>query len=92
MAAISRTNHATYRHLPSTSIASCPSREWCQEVGLGNILYLGSKEWDEAGVAVVLVSQTNELKAIDGMAHPLSSKYSYSYRDDIGLRINKIKE
>lgn len=69
-----------------------PSREWCQEVGLGNILYLGSKEWDEAGVAVALVSQTNELKAIDGMALPLSSKHSYSYRDDIGLRINKIKE
>ncbi|HGJ5877051.1 MAG TPA: hypothetical protein ACHBX0_12740 [Arsenophonus sp.] len=48
-----------------------PSRDWCQEVGLGKVLYLGSKEWDEVGISVVLVSQTDELKAVDGRALPL---------------------
>uniref|UniRef100_A0A3B0M9U2 Uncharacterized protein n=1 Tax=Arsenophonus endosymbiont of Trialeurodes vaporariorum TaxID=235567 RepID=A0A3B0M9U2_9GAMM len=60
-------------------------------MGLGNVLYLGGKEWDETGVAIAVISQTDELKAVDSGAL-LSSQYSYVYRDDIGLRINKITE
>lgn len=69
-----------------------PARSWCQKIGLGNVLYLGSPEWDDAGVGLAIVTPTNELKAADGSALPLSERFTYYYRDDIGLKINKIKE
>ncbi|WP_127958180.1 CRISPR-associated helicase Cas3' [Serratia microhaemolytica] len=62
------------------------SREWCRKIGLGNVLYLGSETQDEAALAIALVSPTSELRAITGEVLP------HSYRDDVGLRIIRVKE
>lgn len=68
------------------------SRSWCQKIGLGNVLYLGNEEQEDASLSLALVTPTDELRAADGSASALSSEYDYCYRDDMGLRITKRKE
>lgn len=68
------------------------SRSWCQKIGLGNVLYLGNEEQEDARLSVALVTPTDELRAADGSASALSSEFNYRYRDDTGLRITKRKE
>lgn len=83
------------RHLVScrqSQLPRPPVRSWCQKAGLGHVLYLGHPQQDEAGIALALVTPGHKLAAIDGSALPLSTRYIYSYRDDIGLKIDKIKE
>ncbi len=67
-----------------------PARNWCEKAGLGNVFHLGNPAFDEAGLSVAVVTQTDELKSLDG--GPLSNRFTYRYRHDLGLRINKIKE
>lgn len=68
------------------------SRSWCQKIGLGNVLYLGHEEQEDASLSVAIVTPTEELRAVEGSASALSSAYDYRYRDDTGLRITKRKE
>lgn len=67
-----------------------PARTWCEKAGLGNVFYLGDPAFDEAGLSMAIVAQTDELKSLDG--GPLSDRFVYRYRHDLGLQINKIKE
>lgn len=69
-----------------------PSRHWCQSVGLGNVLYLGHEEYEDASISVALVSPTDELRAADGNASASSQALAWHYRDDTGLRITTRKE
>jgi len=57
---------------------------------LGNVFYLGHPAFDEAGLSVAVVTQTDELKSLDGGL--ISDRFTYRYRHDLGLQINKIKE
>ncbi|MBU0599073.1 CRISPR-associated helicase Cas3' [Patescibacteria group bacterium] len=67
-----------------------PLRTWCEKAGLGNVFYLGHPAMDEAGLSVAVVAPTGELKSLDGSS--LSDRFTYRYRHDLGLQINKIKE
>lgn len=69
---------------------SPPARDWCERVGLGNVFYLGNPAFDESGLSVAVVAQTDELVSLDG--GPLSDRFAYRYRHDLGLQITKIKE
>lgn len=67
-----------------------PQRTWCEKAGLGNVFYLGHPAMDEAGLSVAVVTPTDELRSLDGSS--LSDRFTYRYRHDLGLQINKIKE
>jgi CRISPR-associated endonuclease/helicase Cas3 len=67
-----------------------PSRAWCQKIGLGNVFYLGDPAFDDAGISVAIVTPTDALRSLDGT--PLSDRFTYKYRYDLGLQISKTKE
>ena len=69
-----------------------PARAWCQKIGLGQVLYLGHPDQDEASFSLALVAPNHELRAVDGSSQPLSERFVYRYRDDTGLIIEKCKE
>ncbi|UCQ26608.1 CRISPR-associated helicase Cas3' [Edwardsiella tarda] len=82
-------------HLVSCRLSQLPrppTRLWCQQIGLGNVLYLGHPDQDDATISITLVDADHQLHAIDGCALPLSDRLSYRYRDDIGLTMTKYKE
>jgi len=92
-----------WRHLAaqvSQHLVSCrlsqlprpPARTWCQQIGLGNVLYLGHPQQDEAALSIALVTPDHQLRAVDGYSHALHDRLSYGYRDDLGLTITKDKE
>lgn len=83
------------QHLISCRLSQLPrppARHWCQQVGLGNVLYLGHPEQDDAALSIAMVTTEHQLRAVDGCSLPLSERFSYRYRDDIGLTITKYKE
>ncbi len=67
-----------------------PAREWCQKIGLGQVFYLGHAEQGDVWIAIAVVSETHELLAVDGGS--MSDKFTYRYRELLGLLINKRKE
>lgn len=83
------------QHLVSCRLSQLPrppALSWCQKAGLGNVLYLGHPDQDDAAISIALVATDHQLHAIDGCSLPLSDHLSYRYRDDIGLTITKYKE
>ena len=83
------------QHLVSCRLSQLPrppARLWCQKAGLGNVLYLGHPEQDDAAISIALVATDHQLHAVDGCSLPLNDRLSYRYRDDIGLTITKYKE
>ncbi|MGL5038882.1 MAG: CRISPR-associated helicase Cas3' [Aeromonas sp.] len=82
-------------HLVSCRLSQLPrppTRRWCHRAGLGNVLYLGHPEQDDAAISIAVVSPEGQLHAVDGGSPMLSDRFSYRYRDDIGLTITKHKE
>ncbi|WP_239907149.1 CRISPR-associated helicase Cas3' [Laribacter hongkongensis] len=53
-------------------------------LGLGNVFYIGSPEADYAPLRVALVDEQDRVLTLDGQ--PVSDKYDYRYRDDLGYQ------
>lgn len=82
-------------HLVSCRLSQLPrspARRWCQDIGLGNVLYLGHPEQDDAALSLALVAPDHQLRTVDACSLPLSDRFIYRYRDDIGLTITTCKE
>lgn len=55
--------------------------------GLGNVLYIGSPEFELAPLRVALVDEQDRVLTLDGQR--VSDKHDYRYRDDLGYqRVN----
>ncbi|MGL5249928.1 MAG: CRISPR-associated helicase Cas3', partial [Enterovibrio sp.] len=65
-----------------------PNRNWCQKVGLGNVIYLGYKQQELADQAWVCLNDCHELVPLDGSQVSLHQRFSFRYRQDLGLEIN----
>lgn len=61
-----------------------------EKIGLHHCFYLGKPEDDVALLRVALMDNSGEMHGLYG--EPLHEKFSYNYRDDLGLRIVKRKE
>lgn len=69
------------------SLPHCLTISRCQQLGLGNALYLGHPKFAEnVPFAIALIDDNGKL---NGFELNLSDKYHYFYRHDIGLKIDK---
>ncbi|AUI89001.1 CRISPR-associated helicase Cas3' (plasmid) [Vibrio azureus] len=65
-------------------------RERCRQLGFGHVFYLGHPEFAETvPFAIAIQSLDRELQ---GFEQRLSDRFTYQYRQDIGLQIFKNKE
>ncbi|MAD44143.1 MAG: CRISPR-associated helicase Cas3' [Oceanospirillaceae bacterium] len=71
----------------------CPpalSRSELDKFQLGQVFYLGDPQQDEALLRVALVSETGEIRTLDGAV--AGYEKHLEYRDDLGYRVMKHKE
>ncbi|MCU8269051.1 CRISPR-associated helicase Cas3' [Vibrio vulnificus] len=93
--------HLQWRRLSSKlmrQIVSCRqsqmpttlSRQRCKQLGFGNVFYLGHPEFSDTVPFAIAIK--GEGSALRGFEQDLSDRFTYQYRQDIGLQISKIKE
>jgi len=68
---------------PSTAPPAC-RRERLSALGLQHVFYLGAPQLEQAMLRVALVDEQDRVLTLDGQ--PLSEKYAYRYRDDLGYQ------
>ena len=68
---------------PSAAPPAC-RRERLSVLGLQHVFYLGSPHLEQALLRVALVDKQDRVLTLDGQ--PLSEKYAYRYRDDLGYQ------
>lgn len=96
-----RLSHKQWRRLSSKfmrQIVSCRQsqmpmtlpRQRCKQLGFGNVFYLGHPEFsDTVPFAIAIKGEDSVLK---GVEQDLSGRFTYQYRQDLGLQIFKNKE
>ncbi|MGL5336082.1 MAG: hypothetical protein ACRC9R_08065, partial [Enterovibrio sp.] len=72
---------------PERKAPQTPNRNWCQKIGLGNVIYLGSAQQERAEQAWVCLNDCHELRPLDGSQISLHERFSYRYRQNLGLEI-----
>lgn len=81
---LSITLQAELLKLRPASAPPASLRKSLAALGLGNVFYIGSPEADYAPLRVALVDEQDRVLTLDGQ--PVSGKYDYRYRDDLGYQ------
>lgn len=82
-----------HQQLVAIKPSDCPpaiSRAELDKLQLGQVFYLGHPEEEEALLRVAIVSDSGEIKTVDGAV--ASSDQRLEYRDDLGYRVIKHRE
>ncbi|WP_299139132.1 hypothetical protein [uncultured Vibrio sp.] len=66
------------------------ARQRCKQLGFGNVFYLGHPEFSDTVPFAIAIK--DEGASLSGFEQQLSDRFSYQYRQDIGLQILKNKE
>lgn len=65
-----------------------PNSDLCHDIGLGNVLYLGNRKFNEpVPFSIALVEHNGNLK---GFKQIISDDYAYNYKPEIGLSILRL--
>lgn len=82
-----------HQQLVSIKPSDCPpalSRSELDKYRFGHVFYLGDPKQDEALLRIALVSETGEIRTLDGAM--AGNEQYLEYRDDLGYRVIKHKE
>ncbi|SEI65386.1 CRISPR-associated endonuclease/helicase Cas3 [Allopseudospirillum japonicum] len=82
-----------HQQLVSIKPDDCPpamSYNELKKLQLGQVFYLGDPQQDEALLRIALVTDTGEIRTLDGAA--VGSDKHLEYRDDLGYQVIKHKE